>query len=71
METKGVFKMAKFKTAHVKFEDEKYNYSTSINPNCTDQSIKDYFVGKKFNMGRVKDDLQLCIGCEIDPPDKI
>ena len=56
------------KTAHVKFKDEQYNYSTSING--TDEEIKDYFVGKWFNLANYKepmnDNMQQCINVEVE-----
>ena len=64
---KGVFNMAQFKTAHVKFSDTKYNYATSINPNLSDEQIKAYFMGTWFNLGNVGDNMQKCIGCEVSP----
>ena len=53
------------KTAHIIFDDPKYNYSTSVNGR--DAEIKDYFIGTWFNLGSVKDNMQKCIGCDIDP----
>lgn len=55
-----------FKTASVKFSNEKYNYTTSVNGNLTDDEIKNYFIGKYFNLGNYdKDDMQKCVSCEI------
>lgn len=55
------------KTAHVKFQDPSYNYSTSVNGALSDQQVKDYFIGKTFNLGQVdQDDLQVCIDCVVD-----
>lgn len=54
------------KTACVKFSNEKYNYMTSVNGNLTDDEIKNYFIGKYFNLGNSdKDDMQKCVSCEI------
>ena len=62
------------KTAHVQFKNEKYNYKTSVNGQCSDEEIKAYFVGQKFNMGGMDfvngketeiDNLQQCIKCDI------
>lgn len=64
------------KTAEVLFEDSKYNYETSVNAKLTDEEIKAYFIGKKFNLGGIKydhntdteieyDNMQLCIGCNV------
>ena len=64
--------MAKFKTASVKFEDSKYNYETSINPNCTDENIKKYFVGVCFNVGFFpSENMQKCISCNVLPAKEI
>jgi len=57
--------MANFKTAHVKFEDESFNYKTSINPKMSDSSIKEYFEGKYFNLGTVVENLQQCKECIV------
>lgn len=53
------------KSAHVKFEDPKYNYSTSVNGKLTDSEIKSYFIGKWFNLGHIEDNMQLCIDCIV------
>jgi hypothetical protein len=42
--------MKALKTVQVTMENG-YSYKTSVNGNCTDKSIKDYFVGKYFNFG--------------------
>lgn len=64
------------KTAHVKFKDDKYNYSTSVNGSIGDEELSSYFVGKSFNMGGIRyvnreeteiDDMQECIECVIGP----
>ena len=57
--------MANLKAAHVKFKDSKYNYSTSVNGNLTENEIKGYFVGKWFNLGHIEDNMQKCIDCEV------
>ena len=57
--------MTQFKTAHVKFQDPAYNYSTSINPDVSDEDIRHYFVDKWLNLGSVEDDMQKCIECEV------
>lgn len=38
-------------TVEVIFENPKYNYSTAVSPNSTEDSARKYFVGKKFNVG--------------------
>lgn len=63
--------MAKFKTAIVSFEDKRYNYETSINPNCSDSDIINYFKGNLFNMGMVEDNMQKCIDCKVLPAKNI
>jgi len=63
--------MALFKTAHIKFEDSKYNYSTSINPNLSDEQIKTYFISTWFNFGTVGDNMQKCICCKVSPAKNI
>ena len=56
------------RTAHVKFTDERYNYSTSING--TDDSIRAYFLGQWFNFGDTdahpRDNMQRCIDVVIE-----
>jgi len=59
--------MSNFKTAHVRFADPKYNYSTSINPSVSDEDIIKYFKGTWFNMGNVRDDMQQCTECTVEP----
>ena len=44
---------------NVYFEDSKYNYATPVRG--TDEDIRDYFVGKYFNMGFENDNPQKCI----------
>ena len=62
------------KTAHVQFTNEKYNYKTSVNGQCSDEEIKAYFVGQSVNFGGIRyidgveteiDNLQTCIRCDI------
>jgi DNA repair protein RadC len=38
-------------SVEVIFENPEYNYSTSVNPNATEQEIRKYFVGNMFDMG--------------------
>jgi hypothetical protein len=38
-------------SVEVMFENPEYNYSTSVNPNATEQEIRKYFVGNMFDMG--------------------
>lgn len=58
----------RFKTAHVKFANPKYNYSTSVNGKLTDEEIIRYFKGQIFNMGTpTHDSLQRCVDCVVEP----
>ena len=58
----------RFKTAHVKFADSKYNYSTSVNGKLSDEEIIKYFKGKVFNLGHADhDDCQVCTDCVVEP----
>lgn len=59
--------MANRKVAHVKFADSKYNYSTSINGQVSDEDIIKYFKGQMFNLGTVEDNMQKCIDCTVEP----
>jgi DNA repair protein RadC len=38
-------------SVEVMFENPEYNYTTSVNPNATEQEIRKYFVGNMFDMG--------------------
>lgn len=43
-------------------------FGTSING--TDEEIKDYYIGRVFNIGQGEnDDMQKCISCEIEEAD--
>lgn len=58
--------MKQFKTVTVKFEDPQHNYKTSVNGECSNESIKQYFVNTSFNVGRFPiENIQKCIGVEI------
>lgn len=59
--------MSNRKVAHVKFADEKYNYSTSVNGQVSDEDIIKYFKGQMFNLGTVEDNMQKCIDCTVEP----
>ena len=61
--------MSNLKTAHVKFTDSKYNYSTSVNGKLNDAEIIKYFKNKWFNLGNIEDDMQKCIDCVVEPSD--
>jgi len=58
-----------FKTANVRFTDNKYDYKTSVNGKLSDTEIIKYFKGQVFNMGNVRDDLQKCIECTVEASD--
>ena len=50
----------------VKFKNEAYNYTTSVNPEATEESLKDYFIGTQFDLGIFpKEDFQRCIDLEF------
>jgi len=59
--------MSNLKIAYVKFDNEKYNYSTSVNGRLKDEDIIFYFKGQFFNLGHIKDNMQKCIDCIIKP----
>ena len=49
------------------FENEKYNYITSVSDGTTDESARLYFVGTSFDMGIYpNEDLQKCINVEFN-----
>lgn len=49
----------------VKFEDEKYNYCTSVNQ-LSYEDLTKYFVGTFFNMGKYPiENFQKCVGIEL------
>jgi hypothetical protein len=57
------------KTITVIFKDPKYNYTTSMNGDQTDDQIKRNFIGKFFNFhgaGKIKN-FQLCVRVKIKP----
>lgn len=49
-------------TVHVKFDNEDYNYVTSVSEQTTQEKAFVYFVDKWFNLGHIQDDMQKCIG---------
>ncbi|ANS04883.1 hypothetical protein [uncultured Mediterranean phage] len=64
------------KSAHVIFENPKYNYFTSVNGGLSDNEIKQYFEGKNFNLGGMgydhetnqeteTDNVQQCVKCYV------
>jgi len=42
--------MSNLITVEVKFNDPHFNYSTSMNGRCSNESIREYFVGHTLNM---------------------
>lgn len=53
-------------TVKVLFTDSKYNYETNVSSNSTEQTAKEYFVNKTFDLGIYpKEDFQKCIGIEF------
>jgi len=56
----------------VMFSDSKYNYTTSVSAQSTEQSCNAYFVGEAFNMGQYpKDDYQQCTSIEFITPKEV
>jgi len=51
----------------LKFKDPKFNKVVNVNgDNSTDQKIRDYYVGEKFDQGAYpKEDMQECIDVVI------
>jgi hypothetical protein len=55
------------KTVQVKFQNPKYNYSTSVSALSSLESLKKYFVGTSFDLGVYpKEDFQKCIDIDVD-----
>lgn len=58
-------------TVKVLFTDSKYNYETNVSSNSTEQTAKEYFVNKYFDLGIYpKEDMQKCIGIEFTDNNK-
>lgn len=58
-------------TVKVLFTDSKYNYETNVSANSTEQTAKEYFVNKYFDLGVYpKEDMQKCIGIEFTDNNK-
>jgi hypothetical protein len=54
------------KAVKVIFAEPQYNYTTSVNPYATDESLKKYFVGTPFNVGAYpKEIFRKCTSIEI------
>lgn len=53
------------------FADSQYNYKTNVSSNSTEQTAKEYFVNKTFDLGIYpKEDMQKCIGIEFTDNNK-
>ena len=58
------------KAVTVKFNNPDFNYQTSINPACTTEEIRKYFVGTVFNMGVYPaENMQRCVDIEVSEAD--
>ena len=56
----------KLNSVKVLFADTSYNYMTNVSAQSTEQSVKEYFVGKWFNLGAFpNEDMQVCTGVEF------
>ena len=54
------------------FSNSQYNYETNVSANATEQTTKEYFVGKYFDLGIYpKEDIQKCIDIEFTDNNKI
>jgi len=54
------------KTVYVKFSEWKHNYHTNVNGNLKNEEIRNYFVGKFFNLGDASaDNMQKCTDIAI------
>ena len=54
------------------FSNSQYNYETNVSANATEQTTKEYFVGKYFDLGIYpKEDMQKCIDIEFIDNNKI
>lgn len=52
----------------VEFSNSSYNYTTEVNPNCTDAEIKGYFVGAAFDVAGIfvrKEIIKICKSVSI------
>jgi hypothetical protein len=54
------------KTVKVMFADSQYDYTTSVNPKATNEELKKYFIGARFNVGAYPvENMQECINIII------
>jgi len=48
------------------FKNPEYNYSTSVNPAASEESLRKYFIGNHFNMGPYPlENFHTCIDIEF------
>jgi len=61
--------VSKLATVEVIFKDKKYNYKTSVNGDCTDESLRDYFIDTCFDLATYSEpyimNVQRCIDIKI------
>lgn len=56
----------KLNSVKVLFADSRYNYTTNVSSQSTEETARDYFVGKSFDFGIYpNEDFQKCIGIEF------
>ena len=61
----------KLNTVKVLFSDAKYNYNTNLSSHSTEETARDYFVGKFFDLGKhPNENMQKCIGIEFTDNNK-
>ena len=61
----------KLNNVKVIFSNSQYNYETNVSANSTEQTTKEYFVGKYFDLGIYpKEDMQKCIDIEFTDNNK-
>lgn len=54
------------RTIRVIFKDSKYNYLTDINDSVSHEIVKNYFVNRRFDVGKYSvENIQVCIGIEF------
>lgn len=54
------------------FTDSQYNYETNVSATTTEQTAKEYFVNKTFDLGSYpKENYQKCIAIEFTDNNKI
>lgn len=56
----------KLNSVKVLFADSRYNYTTNVSSQSTEETARDYFVGKLFDFGIYpNEDFQKCIDIEF------